>query len=78
MPRKVFDDASGKHVDKQHTLPIEQIFEPAPHVVRALEIKCPICNAQPGEKCGSIIDSRKYFDVPHAGRIAASNKEGNK
>lgn len=29
---------------------------------------CPICNAKPGERCGSIVDASKYLDEPHAGR----------
>jgi hypothetical protein len=72
MARKVFDDTKGKHVAKQTTLPVEQIFEPAEHVTRALEVKCPICNSKPGQQCWSIIDSSKCFDVPHAARIAAA------
>ena len=72
MTRKPFlNDSTGKHTTKQTSLPVEAIFEPAPHVIKALEVVCPICNAKPGEKCGSIIDSMKYLDVPHAGRIAA-------
>jgi hypothetical protein len=34
----------------------------------ALAVVCPICNAKPGELCGSIIDASKFFDVPHAAR----------
>lgn len=76
MTRKPFDDETGKHVTAPATLQSDdEIFEPAPHVVRALEIKCRICNAKPGERCGSIIDASKYLDVPHAGRIEAARSK---
>lgn len=70
--RKVYDDKAGKHVAKGAGASTEQIFEQLPHVVAALEIKCPECSAKPGEQCGSIIDASKYFDTPHARRIEAA------
>lgn len=70
--RRPFDTKTGKHVAKGAGASTEQIFEPLPHVVAALEIKCPECSAQPGEKCASIIDASKYFDTPHAGRVQAA------
>lgn len=74
MTRKVYDDKAGKHVARGTGASTEQIFEPSPHVVAALEIKCPECSAAPGAKCGSIIDASKYFDTPHAGRIEAARR----
>lgn len=39
-----------------------------------LEVACPICNAKPGERCSSILDSSLYHDVPHARRRAIAAK----
>lgn len=75
MARKPFDHATGKHVAKPSSpVPADQIFEPAPHVVAALEVTCPICNAKPGVRCGSIIDASKNYEPPHAGRIEAARR----
>lgn len=75
MTRKVYDDKAGKHVAKPGAPDTAaKILEPLPHVVAALEIKCPECSAEPGVKCGSIIDASKYFEAPHAGRIEAARR----
>lgn len=42
--------------------------KPGPKPTDPLAIKCWICNAKPGERCSSIVDASKYFDVPHAAR----------
>lgn len=34
-----------------------------------LSVPCRICNAKPFERCGSIIDSSKYLEVPHFTRL---------
>jgi len=38
-----------------------------------IEVHCWICNAQPGQRCTSIIDARKYRE-PHAQRVADARK----
>lgn len=74
MMRRVFDDDAGKHVAKPSTGAAAEIFEPLPEVVAAMALVCPICNAKPGEKCGSIVDASKYFEVPHAGRVELARR----
>jgi hypothetical protein len=41
---------------------------------KALLVACPICNAKPGEKCASLTEASKYFDIAHAGRRALAQK----
>jgi hypothetical protein len=42
----------------------------APEVIAAaLASACPICNAKPGEACGSLHNAMNTREVPHARRI---------
>jgi hypothetical protein len=75
MARKVWDDATGKHVKKPPTQvdifePLVPAFDPA-----ALEIVCPSCNAKPGEQCASITTAAHTRDVPHAARLKAARSQ---
>jgi hypothetical protein len=67
-PRKVFSDSTGKHVEKQHTLPLDKVMEPAP----GIEEPCSDCNAHPFEPCFSIVDASKVYERMHAARIKAA------
>ena len=72
MPRKVYNDATGKHVTKPHYVSVDEIYEEGEHVKRALTVKCPDCNAKVGEKCFSIIDASKVYEPMHPYRIEAA------
>lgn len=75
MTRKKFTNTrTGGEVTSQPSLPVDDIFEPSPHVKLALTVPCPECSAKTGEQCAYIIDARVTRDVPHAGRIEAGRK----
>lgn len=44
--------------------------ENVPHP--ALSEPCTICNAKPGEPCGSLLAPFDYREIPHARRIEAA------
>lgn len=43
-------------------------------IAAALAEPCTICNAKPGEVCGSISNAENTREVPHAARIAAGKE----
>ncbi len=45
-----------------------------PHTHPALAVPCTVCNAKPGERCGTLLAPFMYRDVPHARRIEAAKK----
>jgi hypothetical protein len=69
VSRKVFDDAKGKHVDKQVTLPVDEVLMP----VEWLLVECSVCNAKPYEPCKRIEGKRgDEKKLPHAARWEAA------
>lgn len=45
---------------------------PSPPAPSPLDIKCRICNAQPGERCTSVVFAHVYLDPPHFTRLRFS------
>jgi hypothetical protein len=68
MPRKPFDDSTGKHTTKEHTLPLEDVMRP----VDWLLVDCSVCQAKPYEPCKSIMGVHAEKKYPHPARVEAA------
>ena len=51
---------------------VKPVPSPAEHP--ALAVTCTMCNAKPGEQCGTLLAPFMYRDVPHARRIEDAKK----
>lgn len=52
--------------------PIAELVPVAHEPLDPLDIKCPVCTAKPGEKCGTLVSCN--YREPHLQRVALAQK----